>query len=92
MKRKFSNLDIERGSENIFADIGLENAPELKNKAHLASRILAKIDQEGWNKNMAAQCLGATVSEISKIENGQIHDISLDRLFAIMSESDRIKS
>ena len=48
------NLTSERGSGNVFADIGLENSGELLRKADLAYAIASETSARGWTEAEAA--------------------------------------
>ena len=51
---------IEKGSGNVFADLGLANADELENKAQLAHRIGEIIRGRPPDPGEAAEVLGSS--------------------------------
>jgi predicted XRE-type DNA-binding protein len=48
------DLTFERGSGNVFADLGLENADELLVNADLAIAINKELHARGWTRIKAA--------------------------------------
>ena len=60
-------LTFERGSGNVFADLGLDNADELLVKADLAIAIKKEIRARGWTQMEAAKRTGLTQSDLSRI-------------------------
>ena len=65
--RKADELTFERGSENVFADLGLENADELLVLADLAIAIKKEIHARGWTQVDAAKRTGLTRSDVSRL-------------------------
>jgi predicted XRE-type DNA-binding protein len=80
---------IEKGSGNVFADLGLPEAQELESKATLAHRIGAIIKGRHLTQAEAAEVLGATQPIVSKLLNGQLHGFSLERLVRFLNALDR---
>lgn len=80
---------IERGSGNVFADLGLVEAGELETKAQLAHRIDEIIRGRHLTQAEAAEVLGATQPIVSRLMNGQLHGFSLERLVRFLNALDR---
>jgi predicted XRE-type DNA-binding protein len=68
------------GSDNVFRDLGLENADELQAKAILAHYIISAIEKRGLTQARAAQIIGATQPNVSDLFRGRIDGFSIDRL------------
>jgi len=68
------------GSENVFRDLGLENADELQAKAILAHYIIAAIEKRGLTQARAAEIIGATQPNVSDLFRGRIDGFTIDRL------------
>ena len=81
--------EVEGGSGNVFADLGLPDAEELESKAQLAYRIGEIIRGRHLTQAEAAEVLGATQPIVSKLMNGQLHGFSLERLVRFLNELDR---
>ena len=80
---------IEEGSGNVFADLGLPDAEELESKAQLAYRIAEIIRGRHLTQAEAANVLGATQPIVSNLMNGQLHGFSLERLVRFLNALDR---
>ena len=70
----------ERGSGNVFADLGLENADELLVKADLAHAINSEIRARKWTQAEAAARTGLTQSDISRIGRMKTDGFSQERM------------
>lgn len=69
-----------RASDNIFADLGLENADEELQKAQLAQTIRAIIHANGWTQAEAAHKMGTSQPKVSQIVGGKLAGFGTDRL------------
>ncbi len=70
------NNDIEASGGNVYADIGLENAEEMKVKAQLACAIGDIIKSRGLTQAEAAKLLGMTQPKLSHMLRGHFRGIS----------------
>ena len=87
-KRKKTNaktIKIELGSDNVFADIGLEDAEELLLKAKLITKISQLIEKKGLTQTEIARRTGLDQPKVSRLLRGQLFGFSADRLFAILN-------
>jgi len=71
---------VTKGSGNVFADIGVPDAETHLLKAELVRRIGALIDAEGLSQADAAQRMGMTQPDVSKMLRGQFRPISIEKL------------
>ena len=69
-------IEIETGSGNVYADIGMVDADEMIVKAQLASKIGEIIKGRKWSQQKAAEVLGITQPKLSKMLRGQFRGIS----------------
>lgn len=58
-------IEIERGSGNVYADLGMPHAEEMRVKAQLAAKIAEIIKTRKWTQQHAAQLLGMTQPKLS---------------------------
>jgi predicted XRE-type DNA-binding protein len=79
-RRKANELTFERGSGNVFADLGLENADELLVQADLAIAIKKEIHARGWTQVEAAERTGLTQSDISRLGKMKTDGFSQERM------------
>jgi predicted XRE-type DNA-binding protein len=68
--------DVEAGSGNVYADLGMPDADEMFVKAQLASRIGEIIKSHKWSQQQAADVLGLTQPKLSRMLRGQFRGIS----------------
>ena len=71
---------ITRGSGNVFADIGTPDAESHLLKAELVRRIGLLIDVADLTQSDAAERLGMSQPDVSKMLKGQFRPISIERL------------
>ena len=84
-----SPLEIEVGSANVFADLGLEDAPELKLKAAIVGQINSILSHRNLTQVQASDLLGLPQPKISALKNGKLRGFSLEKLLEIMVKLDR---
>lgn len=79
-KQREKPTGFERGSGNIFADIGLPKPEEALAKAKLAEAIAETIGRRRLTQDEAARILGVDQPKVSKIVNGRLDGFTQDRL------------
>lgn len=67
---------ITRGSTNVYADLGLDNAEEMLVKAQLATKIGDIIKRRKLTQVQAAELLGISQPKLSGMLRGQFRGIS----------------
>jgi predicted XRE-type DNA-binding protein len=78
------DIELVRGSGNVFADLGLPN-PELEQlRSSLAAEIGKSLTAEGWGVREAARRTGIAASEFSRIRNASLGRFTVDRLMTIL--------
>ena len=87
------NLDndlntIEYGSQNVFADLGLENADELYTRAQLGIKVFSILKERGYKQTEASQVLGIAQSEVSALCSGKFNRFSQERLISFLNKLD----
>jgi predicted XRE-type DNA-binding protein len=82
MARK--NQTVTRGSGNIFADLGLPDADEHMLKARVVMFIDKRIAQLGLTQQAAADRMGISQSDVSKMLRGRFENFSLERLLRLV--------
>ena len=81
-KRK--TLEMEPGSGNVFADLGLPDAGEHLIKAGLVVKIERTIRQRHLTQAAAAQLMGIDQPKVSAMLAGQFRGYSLERLMRFL--------
>ena len=64
-KRIINGIEVESGSGNVFADLGLRNAGKLKIKSGLVIEITRAIRTLGLTQQEAAKRMGITQPKVS---------------------------
>ena len=77
--------DIERGSGNVFADIGHPNPDVALARAELARRIAAQIQRKQLTQIEAAELMGADQPKVSALTRGNLSGFSVERLLAYLA-------
>ena len=78
-------LRVERGSGNVFADLGLPNPDLALAKAELVQRIRALIAERKLTQTEAAELLGLDQPKVSALVRGRVEGYSIDRLFRLLN-------
>ncbi|HTL25714.1 MAG TPA: helix-turn-helix transcriptional regulator [Burkholderiales bacterium] len=90
MKReKAKPIRIERGSRNVYADLGYADAEDMLVKAQLVTEIADLIRARNLTQEQAAQILGLTQPKISAMLNGQFRGISERKLLTCLTRLGR---
>ena len=82
---KAGRVKIERGSNNVFADLGLPDAKTHLLKADLVARIDNVIRERGLKQFEAAQLLGLSQPDVSRLLRGNFRDFSVERLLRLLT-------
>jgi predicted XRE-type DNA-binding protein len=67
-------------TDNIFADLGLKNAEELRARSDLMSEVVNIIRKSGLSQKEIAEILGISAPKVSALMTGKINDFSNDTL------------
>lgn len=81
--------EVTKGSDNVFADLGLPDSQELLAKARLASAISDIITGRHLTQTEAADLLGTSQPKVSNLMNGRLDGFSLERLARFLNTLDR---
>ena len=79
-----SEYSVERGSDNVFTDLGFPEADTHLLKAELVSIIDAIIRQRRTTQAKAARTLGLSRSDLSGLHRGDFREYSLEHLFRFL--------
>lgn len=79
-----SKVRIKRGSGNVFADLGRPDAEAHLLKAELVARIDGIIRERGLTQAQAAERLGLSQPDVSRLLRGNFRDYSVERLLRLL--------
>lgn len=80
---------INRGSGNVLADIGFEDAEERQTKLRLAYVINQILEDRGGTQSQAATLLELNQPKISALQNYRLDGFSVERLMTLLTILDR---
>jgi predicted XRE-type DNA-binding protein len=76
-------------ADNVFADLGLDDADQLLTRAKLGHSVRIILKKKGLKQRAIAHLLKIDQAEVSKLMNGKYHLFSEGRLFAFLNRLDR---
>lgn len=79
-KRVIEGVEIETGSGNVFADLGLPNAEKLKIKSGLVIEITRAIRKLGLTQEEAGHRMGIPQPKVSAMLRGDFANLSERKL------------
>ncbi|MCC6656587.1 MAG: XRE family transcriptional regulator [Rhodocyclaceae bacterium] len=82
-------MKIEKGSNNVYADLGMPDSGEMLVKAHLAAKIGEIVKQRHLTQQQAAEVLGMTQPKLSNMLRGQFRGISEARMLDCLNRLGR---
>lgn len=86
MKTELVNdVEVHRGSGNVFADLGLADAEKLKIKTGLVIEIRKAMKQRGLTQQEAAARMGITQPKVSDMMRGDFSNLSERKLMDCLS-------
>jgi len=84
MKSK-DDIRVERGSGNVFADLGRPDAETHLLKAELVGRIDQIIRERRLTQTRVAELLGISQPDVSRLLHGNFRDYSVERLLRLLT-------
>ena len=86
MDDNHTTTEIEIGSGNIFADLGLDDADELYTRTALGIQVMKTIRQNGLNQKEAGKLLALKQPEVSAIMRAKYSRFSQERLIGFINK------
>jgi predicted XRE-type DNA-binding protein len=82
---KSAELEVARGSGNVFRYLGHESADVEQFKAILAAEIIKALDREALSVRAAHGRTGIAAADFSRIRNADLGRFTVDRLVSILN-------
>ena len=79
------DLELIRGSGNVFRDLGLPDADREQLRALLAARIIGVLDDRALTVRAAQALTGIAAADFSRIRNASLVRFTIDRLMTILA-------
>ena len=73
-------IQVEEGSGNVFADLGLPNPEEALAKAEIARQVNRILAERGLNQVQAGALLNIAQPRVSDLSRGRLGKFSLEKL------------
>ncbi len=86
---KKDDLELVRGSGNVYRDFGRPNAGLEQARAITAARIIRILDERKLSTRDAEKLTGVSYTEFSRIRNTQLGRFTLDRMIGILGKLDK---
>ena len=78
-------LELVRGSGNVFRDFGYIEAEALQLKAKMAARIIGILDDERLTAKAASEKTRIVAADFTRILNAQLDALSIEYLLKILA-------
>jgi len=82
-------IPVQRGSGNVFSDLGFDNPEEMQLRADLVQQLREIIKRRRLTQVAAAKLLGIRQPDWSALLHGRLTKYSLERLLKFMTILDR---
>lgn len=86
---KKEQIEVVEGTENIFADIGLDNADELLARAQIGVEVLKILQERQLKQREIAALLNIRQPEVSHLMNGRFSRFTEGKLMGFLKKLDR---
>lgn len=88
-RKKSEKEPITRGTTNVFADLGYEDAEERQTKLRLAHAINGILEKRHLVQAEAAKVLGINQPKVSALIHYKLEGFSVERLMLFLTSLDR---
>ena len=79
------DMEMVRGSGNVFRDLGHPEADREQLRALLAAKIIGVLDARGLTMRAAQEATGVAAADFSRIRNVKLGRFTIDRLMTILA-------
>src|SRR5579863_6552545 len=87
--RKRKPIKFEKGSGNVFADLGLKDADQLLARAQIGFHVFKILQDEKLKQREIADILGIAQPDVSHLMNGHFSRFTTDKLLNFLKRLDR---
>jgi predicted XRE-type DNA-binding protein len=84
-KQIFDGIEVETSSGNVFADLGLPDAEQLKIKSGLAIEIIRAIRRLDLTQEEAGRQMGISQAKVSGLMRGDFSNLSERKLMECLN-------
>jgi predicted XRE-type DNA-binding protein len=83
------DMELVRGSGNVFRDFGRPNADLEQARAILAAKIIDTLDRRKLTARAAEKLTGVSHTDLSRIRNARLDRFTLDRMITVLGKLDQ---
>ena len=83
------DMELVRGSGNVFRDFGRPNADLEQLRSILAARIIRVLGERGLSVRNANEITGIAAADFSRIRRANLGRFTVDRLMTILARLDQ---
>lgn len=83
--RNDSDSDITHGTDNVFADLGFQDASERQTKTRLALAVNELLKVRKLKQREVAELLGIPQPKVSALKNFRLDQFSVERLMEFLT-------
>lgn len=83
------DLELVRGSGNVFRDLGHADHALKQARAILAAKIIGVLDKRKLGVRAAQKATGVAAAEFSRIRNAKLERFTIDRMITILGKLDQ---
>jgi predicted XRE-type DNA-binding protein len=84
-----AKIEFEEGSENVFADLGIEDADQLFARAQLGFHVYRILKAKKLKQREMASLLGIAQPDVSHLMNGHFSRFTTDKLLDFLKRLDK---
>jgi predicted XRE-type DNA-binding protein len=84
-----NEVEVFEGTDNVFADIGLDDPDELLARAQIGVEVLKILQGRKLKQRETAALLGINQTEVSHLMNGHFNRFSEGKLVTFLKKLDR---
>jgi predicted XRE-type DNA-binding protein len=85
-----SDLEITRGTSNVFADLGYPDAAERQTKTRLAFAVNELLKRRKFKQREIATFLNIPQPKVSALKNYRLDQFSVERLMEFLTPEDDV--
>ncbi len=82
-------VKVERGSDNIFADLGFADAETHLLKAEIVAELYRMTAERKLTQERAGKLMGISQPEVSRMFRGHFREYSIERLMGFLTTFNR---
>jgi predicted XRE-type DNA-binding protein len=88
-KKKTAGITHQKGSGNVFADLGLAGADELYTRSRIGFHVYTLLTRRKLKQREMAEVLGIAQPDVSHLMNGHFSRFTTDKLLDFLRRLDQ---